>query len=276
MAIIMTGTNAVPSYALAAEPKISKENPVAILGGGGRTGKEVAAVLAREGLYGVTMTRTGKSPLLPAYAKEYIENYPEPVNVCDADGLMSALSTVKASAIVYCASASRQGGSAFQVDDMGVANAANVAKSLGARFVLVSALGVDRPDSKGFQMTNSLGGNYDKIMDAKRQGEDKVRSILSKTKNYIIVRPGPLLGVKSRNGAIDIELNQGDIIGGGISRDELAGVVVGALQCQETGATVEVYRAKTRQKIQPDFDLISGNEATADTYVSLFANVKSD
>jgi len=125
-------------------------------------------------------------------------------------------------------------------------------------------------------MTNSLGGNYDKIMDAKRQGEEKARSILAKSKNYMIVRPGPLLGVKTKDGASGIELNQGDIIGGGISRDELAGVVVGALLSEKKGATVEVYRTKTRQKIQPEFDMISGNEVTADTYVGLFGNVMAD
>jgi len=259
-----------------AEISYSAERPVAILGGGGRTGKEVAAALTREGMYGITMTRTGKPPVLPGYTKDFVQQYLEPVNVCDADGLVKAMQGVCASAIVYCASASSQGGSAFQVDDVGVANAAAAAKALDVRFVLVSALGVDRPESKGFIMTNSLGGNYDNIMDAKRQGEEKTRSVLSKSKNYMIIRPGPLLGVKSKNGAADIELNQGDIIGGGISRDELAGVVVGALQSEKKGATVEVYRTKTRQKIQPEFEIISGNEVTADTYVGLFGNVKAD
>eukprot|EP00580_Thalassiosira_gravida_P012057 CAMPEP_0201651250 /NCGR_PEP_ID=MMETSP0493-20130528/42708_1 /ASSEMBLY_ACC=CAM_ASM_000838 /TAXON_ID=420259 /ORGANISM="Thalassiosira gravida, Strain GMp14c1" /LENGTH=365 /DNA_ID=CAMNT_0048127549 /DNA_START=92 /DNA_END=1189 /DNA_ORIENTATION=- len=254
----------------------SAERPVAILGGGGRTGKEVAAALAKGGLFGIAMTRTGKSPVLPGYTKDFVQPYSEPVNVCDADGLIKAMQAVHASAIVYCASASGKGGTAFEVDDIGVANAAAAAKALGARFVLVSALGVDRPDSKGYKMTNSLGGNYDKIMDAKRQGEEKTRSVLAKSKNYMIIRPGPLLGVKGKGGAADIELNQGDIIGGGISRDELAGVVVGALLSERKGATVEVYRTKTRQKIQPEFDPVSGNEVTADTYVELFGNVKSD
>ena len=190
----------------------STERPVAILGGGGRLGKEVAAALAKEGLYGVAMTRTGKAPVLRENVKEFVQPYAQPVNVNDADGLMKAMQSIHASAIVYCASASAQGGTAFQVDDEGVANAAAAAKALDARFILVSALGVDRPESKGFKMTNSLGGNYDKIMDAKRHGEEKTRSILAKGKNYMIVRPGPFLNVKSRNGAVDIELNQGDMV----------------------------------------------------------------
>ena len=47
------------------------------------------------------------------------------------------------------------------------------------------------------------------------------------------------------------------------SRDELAGVPVGALLSKKRGAAVEVYRSKTRQKIQPEFDNISGHEVTA-------------
>lgn len=252
------------------------DRPVAILGGGGKTGKEVAAALAREGMYGVAMSRTGKPPVLPGYTKDFVQPYPGPVDVCDSDGLVKAMHTIHASAIVYCASASSKGGNAFQVDDAGVANAATAAKELGVRFVLVSALGVDRPKSKGYQMTNSLGGNYDGIMDAKRQGEEKVRTILAKSKNYMIVRPGPLLGVKSKEGVVSLEINQGDIIGGGISRDELAGVVVGALLCKKQGSTVEVYRTKTRQKIQPEFENMSGNEYASGTYVGLFDNVKID
>ena len=46
------------------------------------------------------------------------------------------------------------------------------------------------------------------------------------------------------------------------SRNEMAGVPVGALLSKKRGATVEVYRSKTRQKIQPEFDHISGYEVT--------------
>mmetsp|Transcript_15451 Transcript_15451/g.24057 ORF Transcript_15451/g.24057 Transcript_15451/m.24057 type:complete len:194 (-) Transcript_15451:35-616(-) len=189
---------------------------------------------------------------------------------------------VHASAIIYCASASKQGGTSFQVDADGVANAAKTVKALGdnTKFILVSALAVSRPESKSYKMTNNIGGNYDRIMDAKRLGEDQTRSILSKSKNYVIVRPGPLLGVKSKNGSLDVEVNQGDTIGGGISRDELAGVVVGALVNPKTakkGITVEVYRASTRTKLQPEFELQSGNEVTGSpTYAGLFDTVKPD
>lgn len=264
-----------PHVAFANELSIgSNEHPVAIIGGGGKTGKEVANALAKEGMYGVTMTRTGKIPVLPSPTKEFVHPYSEPVDVRDADGILRAMQSINPSAIVYCASASSNGGNAFEVDDQGVANAAAAARELNARFVLVSALGVDRPDSKGYQITNALGGNYNGIMDAKRQGEEKTRSVLSKSKNYVIIRPGPLINVRSKNGASDIELNQGDYTGGGISRDELAGVVIGALLSDKKGITVEAFRTKTRQKIQPEFDNVPGT--TSDTYSGLFSNVKAD
>ena len=253
----------------------SSDNPVAIIGGGGKTGKEVAKALAGEGMYGISMTRSGKEVQLPKPTKEYVQCYPDPVDVREADSILKAMKNVHASAIVYTASASSKGGTAFEVDDQGVANAARVAESLGIRFVLVSALGIDRPDSKGFIMTNTLGGNYNGIMDAKRQGEERGRKEMSKSKNYIFVRPGPLISVKSKNGAADIELNQGDYIGGGISRDELAGVVIGALKTDKKGVTVEAYRKATRQKIQPEFDDHTGF-VPDDGYTGLFDNVKSD
>lgn len=279
-ALVLSSLSAIPYTAFAAASSTPigsiSDRPIAIIGGGGRGGKEIAKALASEGMYAMIITRTGKQVQLPEYAKEYVQLYPDAVDVRNADGLLlKAMQSIHPSAIVYAASASSKGGTAFEVDDEGVGNSAAAAKALDVRFVLISALGIDRPDSKGYQMTNSLGGNYDKIMDAKRHGEEKTKDLLSKSKNYVIVRPGPLLGNKSKNGAADIELNQGDYMGGGISRDELAGVVVGALQSDKKGVTVEAYRTKTRQKIQPEFDDMAGYNSAAG-YKELFDNVKLD
>ena len=277
-ALVLSSLSAIPYTAFAAASSTPigsiSDRPIAIIGGGGRGGKEIAKALASEGMYAMIITRTGKQVQLPEYAKEYVQLYPDAVDVRNAD-LLKAMQSINPSAIVYAASASSKGGTAFEVDDEGVGNSAAAAKALDVRFVLISALGIDRPDSKGYQMTNSLGGNYDKIMDAKRHGEEKTKDLLSKSKNYVIVRPGPLLGNKSKNGAADIELNQGDYMGGGISRDELAGVVVGALQSDKKGVTVEAYRTKTRQKIQPEFDDMAGYNSAAG-YKELFDHVKLD
>jgi dTDP-4-dehydrorhamnose reductase len=183
--------------------------------------------------------------------------------------MKEAMDKLKPSAIIFCASASSKGGNAFAVDDQGVGNAAQVAKDANARFILVSALAVDRPNSKSFQMTNTLGGNFDGIMDAKFKGEERVRKTL---KDYVIVRPGVLMsGKTTRLGATGVELNQGDYLGGGLSRDELAEVVVAALDSNIRGVTVEVYRRATRTKLQPEFPDTSGKEHSgAATYSELF------
>lgn len=255
--------------------------PVAILGASGRTAMEVSKDMAKNGVSVVTMTRTGKDPFeiikLGENMKQRISHYPSPVNVVSEDSLREALSKVKPSGIIFCASASKKGGTAFEVDDKGVGNAAKISKELGSRFILISALAVDRPESKSFKITNKLGGNLNGIMDAKMNGENKVRSILGgKSRDYVIIRPGVLMNGKSKIGASDLEVNQGDFIGGGLSRDELSGVVVGAFLSDKKGVTIEVYRTSTHTKLQPDFSENSGLEKYGSSYVDLFSNVKLD
>jgi dTDP-4-dehydrorhamnose reductase len=226
------------------------------------------------------MTRTGRPPVQPVRltpeVQSFLQHYPGPVSVTQKDALREALTKVHASAIIFCASASKNGGSASEVDDVGVGLAAEVARDLSARFLLVSALAVDRPNSKSYQMTNTLGGHLDGIMDAKLRGENKVRSVLAKTKDYVIIRPGVLLNGRTRNGPLDVQVNQGDQIGGGLSRDELAGVVVGALTSDKRGVTVEVYRRSTATPLQPAFTIPTGHEAQANTYVGLFDSTQPD
>jgi hypothetical protein len=265
------------SAAAANEWGTSPGRPVVVLGAGGQTGKEVVKSLATQGIYTVTMTRSARDPdvKLDPQDKSYIQHYPDPVNVVDADSLTAVLQSVHASAIIFCASSSRLGGSVFDVDDTGVGNAALAAKALNARLIVISALAIDRPDSESFKMTNKLGGRLNGIMDAKRTGEEKVRRTLSKSKDYVIVRPGVLTAGKSI-GPQDIEVNQGDTIGGGLSRGALAEVTVGALVSGKRGVTVEVYRKATATALQPEFKLPSGSESTSDTYIGLFDSVKSD
>ena len=273
--------NLNPQSTLAAEIAVgTPENPIAIIGGGGRTGMAVAETLAGElgQMNGITMTRSGKNPFqiikLPQTTKDRLGHFDKPVDVRDADGVLKALQEIKPSVVVYAASASKQGGNSFDVDDRGVENVARAAKNVGAEVVLISALALDRPESKSFKITNTLGGYIDKIMDAKFNGEMKTRDIMGK--DYVIIRPGVLLSGKSKNGAKDIELNQGDTVGGGLSRDELAGVVTGAIQNGKRGITVEAYRKSTATKLQPEFVIPSGNEMTASSYRDLFSNAKSD
>jgi len=269
------------------------------MGGNGRTGMTVARYVADPSMgnmNAITLTRTGKDPYqivkLPESTKANLRHYDQPFDVVrdSQQTITNVLKELSPSAVVYAASASKQGGTAQEVDDVGVAKVATACKEIGGcdTFVLVSALAVDRPDSKSFQITNTLGGNFQGIMDAKRSGEEKTKQIFRNSKNckYVIIRPGVLMNSKTI-GPGGLELNQGDTIGGGISRDELAGLVVGAIQQSRslkggTGITVEAYRKSTATKLQPEFAIPSGNELTVadggdfDSYRELFANAKTD
>ena len=261
----------------------TEDRPIAIIGGGGRTGMAVAEALAGEDgmMYTVVMTRTGNDPFkiikLPPNVKARVKHYSSPVDVRDSEAVLKALREVNASGVVFTASASKPGGNAMEVDSAGVKNVAKAAKSGQARLILVSALALDRPNSKSYQITNTMGGYVNRIMDAKLEGENMVREIMgTKEGDYVIIRPGVLLSGKTKSGAADIELNQGDTIGGGLSRDELAGIVVGALKSDKKGVTVEAYRKKTATKLQPDFAIPSGKELRASSYIGLFDGASSD
>jgi len=284
------------------------DRPVVIVGGGGRTGMAVAESVADPGfgnMNAVTLSRSGKDPFkiikLPQATKDHLRHRDEPFDVREPQETISAsLRALSPSVVVYAASASRQGGNTAEVDDTGVEKVALACKEIGAIFVLISALAVDRPDSKSYQITNTLGGNQQGIMDAKYNGEVKTRKILSSgNTDYVIVRPGVLMNGKTITGPVGLELNQGDTIGGGLSRDELAGIVVGAIQSRALaltakpkkggeGITVEAYRKSTLQKLEKKYTIPSGNELTVDPskvvasssptglYRELFASAKLD
>ena len=281
------------------------DHPIVIIGGSGRTGMAVAEALTNPNfgnMHVVTLSRSGQDPFrsinLPSEMKQNLMHRSVPFDVRDSQESISQtiIDELSPSVIVYAASASKQGGTAYDVDDEGVEKVAkacsesnNKTPSASCLFVLISALAVDRPDSKSYQITNTLGGNYKGIMDAKFNGENKLKELFASSSNtkYVIIRPGVLLNGKTLTGPVGIELNQGDTIGGGISRDELAGVVVGAIKSQSVtkqSYTVEAYRRKTATKLQPEFSIPSGNELTIasslsssnDLYRELFAKVKVD
>ena len=252
----------------------------------------VSEQLAASGLSTVVSTRSARDPFakikLPPDVRDRLQFYAEgSVDVRSIDSITQALKTTNAGAVVYAASASKSGGNASEVDGTGPANVAQAIVNAGGdiRLVLISALALDRPDSKSYQITNTMGGFIDRIMDEKLRGEEAVRKIMSRGNgggkgpgNYVIIRPGPLLSGKSKNGAFDLEINQGDTVGGGLSRDELAGIVVGALQAGEMarGTTVECYRSRTATALQPEFALPSGRELRGATYAGLFDGVQKD
>ena len=116
-----------------------------------------------------------------------------------------------------------------------------------------------------------MSGYVDKIMDYKLLGEDYVRS---KCPHYAIVRPGVLMSSASLLPSA-LEINQGDTIGGGITRDELARVAVAACQFSDQ-CTFEVFRRNSRIKLQPEFPAISGKEHYGDSFEDLLSGITKD
>ena len=143
------------------------------------------------------------------------------------------------SAVIYAASASKAGGSAYAVDHVGmvtVAEACVIARI--PRCVVISSTGATRPKSLGYVFTNlGVGGN---IMGEKRNGETGLMAAYSSGSDrdpkqqqqpplsYTIVRPGGLEEPKRNKvlGPSSLEISQGDVFAGIISRADVAEVTV--------------------------------------------------
>ena len=177
------------------------EHPIVIRGPGNRTGmtsrdifnrinpiiiqakgRALAEYSASDGMNTITMTRSAKDPFkivkLPPSTQSRLGFYDRSVDVRDYDSILTAFQQTNPSVVVFAASASKQGGNSFDVDALGASNVAKACKSVGAKLILISALAVDRPNSKSFQITNTIGGYMDKIMDAKLQGENQAKNIM--------------------------------------------------------------------------------------------------
>ena len=133
-------------------------------------------------------------------------------------------------------------------------------------------------------------------MEEKIKGEDTVRSMYANLNKegiegltYTIVRPGGLTEDPIR-GVSEIELNQGDMKSGRISRYDLAKLCVEASFYPDlTGSTTfECYDADTakglgsvgmsnilKQKTDPS-EFVTGKERRGQSYKSLFSGLEKD
>jgi len=151
------------------------------------------------------------------------------------------------SSVIYAASSSKKGGSPYLVDNKGVVNTAKACIEENiSKYIVISSTATTRPKSLGYIFTNlSVGGN---IMGEKRKGELGViesynkllvassstststsTSSLSSTPtsslpSFVIVRPGGLEEPKRNSilGPTALEVSQGDVLAGVISRADLA------------------------------------------------------
>ena len=142
-------------YALAVDEKArmgsSPKEPIVVLGGGGKVGKICTQILASEGLYVRSTTRSGRQVLddqssFVSYA---------PCDVRSDESLNEALKG--ASGVIFAASASgkKGGGEPKDVDYVGAYRTAKAClQQKVPKLVLISAGSATRPDSAGFKAIN--------------------------------------------------------------------------------------------------------------------------
>ena len=243
-----------PLVSLAADGDgASSKLPFCVIGANGKTGtKCVQDILGR----GMPVRATSRGGVYyEAEESDAMKTNPLLIpTVCDVTVPSTVDAAVKGTrAVIFAASASKQGGTPSEVDNVGLKNVATACIANGIpHLVIVSSGGVSKPDSPIYKFLNVFGG----IMEEKIKGEDTVRSMYANLKDesgkltYTIIRPGGLTEEPIR-GVSEIALNQGDIKSGRISRYDLAKLCVEATFYPElTGSTTfECYDADTGKEL---------------------------
>mmetsp|Transcript_17837 Transcript_17837/g.60626 ORF Transcript_17837/g.60626 Transcript_17837/m.60626 type:complete len:340 (-) Transcript_17837:87-1106(-) len=237
---------------------------VVVVGARGRTGKLVQDYLLAKGATVISGTRDGS---VVGDATRGV--------AADVTNLSTLEAAVKgADAVIFCASASKKGGNAKQVDNVGVQNIASACVSQKVpRLVVVSSAAVSKPDSVGYKVTNLFGG----IMTQKYEGEQALRSVYASTPelHYTIVRPG---GLKDGppEGPAALELNQGDDFIGEVTRADVAAAAAEASINYADDVTFELYSIKTRSPTLSKQRPPTGLEKRAETWPALLEGLKPD
>jgi uncharacterized protein YbjT (DUF2867 family) len=255
--------------------------PFCVIGANGKTGtKAVHECLAR----GFPVKATSRSGVY----NDAVDSSLLMPTVCDVTNMDTVKAAVEGTrAVIFAASASKQGGTAAQVDNEGLVNVAKACLDANVpHLVIVSSGGVSKPDSPVFKFLNLFGG----IMDQKIMGEDSIRALYKDSKlAYTVIRPGGLTTDPAR-GVAEIELNQGDEKSGRISRIDVARLCVEATLYPESTShtTFECYDADTgkplatvgasnimKQKTDPA-EFATGKERRGQSYKEIFQRLQKD
>ncbi|EKX53804.1 hypothetical protein GUITHDRAFT_100773 [Guillardia theta CCMP2712] len=252
-----------PVFADDQPPLGSSRRPVVVLGATGKTGKEVVNTLLRKGGYGIRAAVRGEATKEMFGASEY------PADDID---LLTGVDVTKPDTLTEVAKA---------------CIAAGV-----ERLVVISSLGVTRPDSFAFKFTNLFGN----IMDYKEQGEERLREIYKgQTKcSYTIIRPGGLQSGKPK-GLNNLVAVQGDTGYSDIDRADLAEVAVASIFYPETSFTTFELYERNAKPIQKEFkdsmygitgahttdlqynpNTVVSNKEAAAAFKEFFGNLKKD
>ena len=213
---------------------------VVVVGANGRTGRKVVDVSLRKGYETVAVTRSGELAQ-PSYSTASLLT-----TLAGDVGNPASLQLSAADAVVFCASASKEGGTPQQVDRDGAIAVGKACIAAGVpRYVIVSSGAVSKPWSPVYLFLNLFGG----IMKAKIEGEDAVRALYKQQPNaalgYTIVRPGGLTEEEPL-GVAGLELNQKDEKSGRISRWDVASICIECItEPAASRVTLEAYNKDT-------------------------------
>jgi uncharacterized protein YbjT (DUF2867 family) len=260
------------------------EGPIAVLGASGRTGALCVTACLDRGIPVRALTRSGTWQMPTGTPSDNKNNNLLSVTACDVKDPAALEQSIKGCrAVIYAASASKQGGNAKAIDNDGVVAAGNAClKGKIPRYVVLSSTATTRPKSLGYIFTNlSVGG----IMDEKRKGEEGVINTYSETatsvSSFTIVRPGGLEEPKRNEvlGASTLEISQGDFLAGIISRADLAEATVElALSKVDNlrNTALELYYTESAKPCESRFktQLKDGIRLHGDTYEELFRGLK--
>lgn len=267
---------------------------ICVIGANGKTGSECVGACLTRGINVVATSRGGEytqgSDIInsdPA-KKRLLQTKP-----CDVTIPSTIESAIQGSrAVIFAASASKAGGTASAVDNVGLVNVAKacIANKI-PHLVIVSSGAVTKPDSPVYKFLNLFGN----IMEEKIKGEDSVRGLYNQASlsecTYTVIRPGGLT-VEEGRGVGALELNQGDTKSGRISRTDVASLCIESTNYPKLtgGATFECYDADTAKPLQTvgvsnilkqktktdDQVFISGKERRGSTFREIFTGLEKD
>jgi uncharacterized protein YbjT (DUF2867 family) len=278
--------------------------PICVIGANGKTGTMCVQACLERSIPVIATSRTG------IFLNNIVESGSTVVAtdsplfsqaVCDVTQPATIAAAIpKVRAVIFAASASKQGGTAAAVDNEGLVNVAKACIAAQVpHLVIVSSGGVSKPDSLVYKFLNIFGA----IMEQKIRGEDTVRALYSEKNRdvisnssgqfltYTIVRPGGLTE-EAPLGVTGLELNQGDVVSGRISRADVAALCVESVKYAALtgGTTFECYGANTGKPLQSvgisnifkqttsdDSEVFkSGKERRGDKWEKLFTGLEKD
>eukprot|EP01035_Chromulina_nebulosa_P016852 gene16852-22338_t len=222
---------------------------VSVIGANGRTGRKIVNIALTKGWKVNAVTRSGNFIDISNISNS--KNLNQVAGDITGGSYKQLTSSLKGSnAVIFAASASKEGGSPAQVDRDGLINVAKICiENKIPRLVVVSSGAVTKPFSPVYLFLNLFGG----IMKAKIDGENAIKKLYAspdaKSLGYTIVRPGGLTEEPPK-GVAELELNQGDDRSGRISRWDVASICVESIDAKDAFRTsLECYNKDTAQPL---------------------------